>query len=95
MDDLTADARPDSRTARNAADAPLRENVRRIGATVGEMLAEQQGPAFLDGVETVRTTAIRRREGSATAEELSRLLSGLPVVQAEWLTRVGIVLNVH
>lgn len=87
MDDLTADARPDSRTARNAADAPLRENVRRIGATVGEMLAEQQGPAFLDGVETVRTTAIRRREGSASAEELSRLLSGLPVVQAEWLTR--------
>ncbi len=77
----------DPRSARNAADAPLRENVRRIGATVGEMLAEQQGAAFLDGVETVRTTAIRRREGVATAQELSALLSGLPVVQAEWLTR--------
>ena len=67
MDDLTADARPDSRTARNAADAPLRENVRRIGATVGEMLAEQQGPAFLDGVETVRTTAIRDARARAAS----------------------------
>jgi len=75
------------RSARLAADAPLRENVRRVGATVGEMLAEQQGAAFLDGVETVRTTAIRRREGTAGTEELSALLSGLAVVQAEWLTR--------
>ncbi|WP_428381669.1 phosphoenolpyruvate carboxylase [Nevskia ramosa] len=83
MDNSTSD----TRNARNAADAPLRENVRRIGATVGEMLAEQHGAAFLDGVETVRTTAIRRREGTATSQELSALLSDLPVVQAEWLTR--------
>ena len=86
-----------------AADAPLRDNVRRIGAMVGEVLAEQQGTAFLERVETVRTTAIRRREGAAVAQELSTLLSGLPVVQADWLTRafsayfqaVNIVERVH
>lgn len=69
------------------ADAPLRDNVRRLGAMVGEMLAEQLGTAFLDGVETVRITAIRRREGTASTDDLSRLLTGLPVAQAEWLIR--------
>lgn len=78
---------PDAKTPRPAADAALRENVRRLGITVGEMLAEQQGAAFLDGVEAVRTTAIRRRDGTASAQDLSALLSGLPVAQAEALTR--------
>lgn len=77
----------DTKLPRPAADAALRENVRRLGQTVGEMLAEQQGAAFLDGVEAVRTTAIRRREGLASAQDLSALLSGLPVTQAEALTR--------
>lgn len=67
--------------------APLRENVRRLGALVGEMLAEQEGGAFLERVEAVRRTAIRRREGEADAEALPALLSGLPVAQAEALTR--------
>jgi len=38
-------------------DQPLREDVRILGALVGEMLAEQQGLEFLHPVEAVRRTA--------------------------------------
>ena len=48
-----------------AADAPLRDDVRRLGATIGDLLSEQVGPRFLETVEKVRTTAIRRREKDA------------------------------
>lgn len=70
-----------------AADEPLRDDVRRVGAIVGEMLAEQVGPAFLEQVERVRTTAIRRREDAGSFEALAALLQGLPVETAEALTR--------
>ena len=43
-------------------DKPLREDVRVLGTLVGEMLAEQQGPKFLQQVEAVRRTAIGRRD---------------------------------
>ena len=39
-------------------DVPLREDVRRLGTLVGDMLAEQVSPEFLAHVERVRTTAI-------------------------------------
>ncbi|MGQ0623018.1 MAG: phosphoenolpyruvate carboxylase [Panacagrimonas sp.] len=77
----------DISSVRAPADAPLRENVRRLGATVGEVLAEQVGTAFLDGVETVRAAAIRRREDAGALDHLSALLTGLPVAHAESLTR--------
>ncbi len=70
-----------------AADAPLRDDVRRLGATIGDLLSEQVGPRFLATVEKVRTTAIRRREKDAGLDELQDLLVGLPVEQAESLTR--------
>jgi Phosphoenolpyruvate carboxylase len=41
-------------------DLPLRDDVRRLGAMVGELLAEQVSDGFLDEVEQVRTTAIAR-----------------------------------
>ena len=43
-------------------DLPLREDVRRLGTMVGELISEQVAPAFLDEVEEVRTAAIARRE---------------------------------
>ena len=46
-------------------DELLRDDVRRLGAMVGAMLAEQQSPAFLDLVEAVRRAAIARREEGA------------------------------
>ena len=42
-------------------DALLREDVNMLGALVGEILAEQRGPAFLAAVETLRRAAIVRR----------------------------------
>ncbi|MGQ0697794.1 MAG: phosphoenolpyruvate carboxylase [Panacagrimonas sp.] len=70
-----------------SSDAPLRENVRRLGTMVGEVLAEQRGSAFLERVETVRTAAIRRREDDSALDHVADLLTGLPVAQAESLTR--------
>lgn len=68
-------------------DAPLREDVRRLGATVGEMLAEQLGDEFLQRVESLRTAAIQHRESGAPVQTLAADLAGLPVILAEPLTR--------
>lgn len=68
-------------------DEPLREDVRRLGSVVGEMLAEQYGPEFLSYVEAVRTGAIRRREQGEAPDALARQLAGLSVSSAEMLTR--------
>ncbi len=68
-------------------DLPLRDEVRRLGALVGEMLAEQVSPAFLDEVEKVRTTAIARRQNGGAMDALSALLDGLEPAHAEALIR--------
>jgi len=68
-------------------DEPLRENVGRLGAMVGRMLAEQDGQAFFDRVEQVRTAAIRRRREGASVVELAESLAGLDAAHAEALAR--------
>jgi phosphoenolpyruvate carboxylase len=68
-------------------DAPLREDVRRLGTLVGNMLAEQVSPAFLDEVERVRTAAIARRHEGASLVPLAELLTGLDTTHAEALAR--------
>ncbi|KAF1685968.1 phosphoenolpyruvate carboxylase [Pseudoxanthomonas broegbernensis] len=68
-------------------DLPLRDDVRRLGALVGDMLVEQVSPAFLDEVERVRTTAIARRQNGGEMESLSALLDGLAPAHAEALVR--------
>jgi len=68
-------------------DLPLRDDVRRLGALVGDVLAEQVSPAFLDEVEKVRTTAIARRQNGSPIESLSALLDGLEPAHAEALVR--------
>jgi len=70
-----------------APDAPLRDDVRRLGAMVGDMLAEQISPEFLAEVERVRTTAIARRQQAQAPEALAALLAGQPPAQAERLVR--------
>ena len=70
-----------------APDLPLRDEVRRLGALVGEMLAEQVSPAFLDEVERVRTTAIARRHAGGSMAALAALLDGRAPAQAEALVR--------
>ena len=68
-------------------DVPLREDVRRLGTLVGEMLAEQVSPDFLAHVERVRTTAIARRQSGEPPQSLAGLLDGQSPAQAESLIR--------
>jgi phosphoenolpyruvate carboxylase len=68
-------------------DGPLREDVGRLGAMVGRMLAEQGGEAFFGRVEQVRIAAIRRRREGASVDELAGSLAGLDAADAEGLAR--------
>jgi phosphoenolpyruvate carboxylase len=68
-------------------DGPLREDVRRLGTLVGQMLAEQGGQAFYERVEHVRTTAIHRRRSGAAVDALAEPLTGLEAADAEALAR--------
>ena len=74
-----------------AADRPLRADVNRLGAMVGEILSEQRGPEFLAAVERVRIAAIRRREAGGAIVELAAALRGAvggeDLDQAEALAR--------
>ena len=70
-----------------ATDVALREEVGRLGALVGEILAEQVGPDFLVEVERIRKAAIARRQSSGGIEELATELGGLPLAHAEDLVR--------
>jgi phosphoenolpyruvate carboxylase len=68
-------------------DGPLREDVRRLGALVGQMLAEQGGQPFFERVEAVRTAAIHRRRSGAAVDALASTLTGLGAADAEALAR--------
>ncbi len=68
-------------------DLPLRDDVRRLGTMVGDLISEQVAPAFLDEVEDVRTAAIARRESNAPLATLSAQLAGRTPRDAEALVR--------
>ncbi|HUH14518.1 MAG TPA: phosphoenolpyruvate carboxylase [Gaiellaceae bacterium] len=69
-------------------DDPLREDVRVLGALVGDLLREQGGERLFERVETVRVASIRTREGDGgAARRLRTLLAGLSAAEAEELTR--------
>ena len=68
-------------------DIPLRDDVRRLGALVGDLLAEQVSTQFFDEVEQVRTRAIARRESDAPLSDLNDALTGLPPERAEAMVR--------
>ncbi|MGV8932379.1 MAG: phosphoenolpyruvate carboxylase [Luteimonas sp.] len=68
-------------------DALLRDDVRRLGTMVGEMLAEQASPAFLDQVESVRRMAIARREADEPIDALAQRLAQVPLDDADALVR--------
>ena len=68
-------------------DIPLRDDVRRLGALVGDLLAEQVSTQFFDEVEQVRTRAIARRESDAPLSDLNDALAGLPPERAEAMVR--------
>lgn len=53
-------------------DIPLREEVRILGALLGEVLIEQEGRDFYEDVEKARRDAIARRSGDQAAEQQLR-----------------------
>jgi len=69
-------------------DTPLREDVRRLGALVGEVIREQGGEALFHRVEDARRTAIARREGDPQAEAgLDRLIEHPSAAEVAELVR--------
>lgn len=68
-------------------DIPLRDDVRRLGALVGDLLVEQVSEAFFDDVESVRTRAIARRENQSPLSDLADGLAGRSPQQAEAMVR--------
>ncbi|MGY0505633.1 phosphoenolpyruvate carboxylase [Luteimonas sp. e5] len=70
-----------------ASDDLLRDDVRMLGAMVGQMLSEQVSPALLAQVEAVRRAAIARREEGAPLDALAGRLAVVPQGDAEALVR--------
>lgn len=69
------------------ADQPLSDDVNRLGALVGEMLAEQRGDDFLALIESIRTAAIRRRERGEAEVVLQQHLEAMAPGTAEAVVR--------
>ena len=69
-------------------DQPLRDDVNRVGALVGEIIAEQEGETFFDVVERIRrSAAIVYRETGADLEPLERELAGCDLTHSLSLVR--------
>jgi phosphoenolpyruvate carboxylase len=64
-------------------EAPLRRDIRSLGALLGQVLREQAGDGVFDAVESLRRTAIARREAEAHGETA---LAGEHLADAEALT---------
>src|SRR5690606_28288355 len=68
-------------------DALLRDDVRRLGTPVGEVLAEQGSPALLEEVERIRRAAIARREQGLPVDALAGEMARVPLEDAELVVR--------
>ncbi len=72
----------------STTDEALRDDVRTLGALVGDMLREQGGAALFADIEAARSAAIRRRNGDAEgARALEALLADRDPADAEGLVR--------
>lgn len=67
--------------------APLRADVRRLGALLGEVISHVDGPPLLDVVERVRAASKRRRNDEGALDELDRTLGELPIDDAGRVAR--------
>jgi phosphoenolpyruvate carboxylase len=69
-------------------DQSLRDDVRTLGAMVGDLIREQNGDELFELVESARLRAIRRREGNEKpGEELEALIKNLDPGTAAQLIR--------
>ncbi len=66
----------------------MRDDVRTLGAMVGDLIREQSGDELFEFVENARVRAIRRREGNEKpGEELAALVAGLEPAWAHQVIR--------
>ncbi len=80
--------KPDPRPIFSERDQPLRDDVRLLGAILGDVLKEQGPDGLFERVEAVRRASRKRRMGEANADkELAELLGGLEVEAALNLVR--------
>ena len=65
-------------------DAPLRDDIRRLGSLLGETVRAQEGSAIFDVVETIRRTSIRfhREDDPDARRELEAILQDLAPADA-------------
>src|SRR5690606_21808226 len=68
-------------------DTLLRDDVRRRGALVGEVLADQGSPALLAEVDGIRRAAIARREQGLPVDALAAEMAKVPLPDAEAVVR--------
>ena len=65
-------------------DQPLRDDVKRLGALVGDVLREQEGDVFFRLVEDMRQASVAARDG---ADGLDAAIAGVPALEREKLVR--------
>lgn len=83
MAEHTPSAHPQTESARGpdplqAAVAPLRDDVRFLGALLGDTVREQSGQEIFDLVETARRTAFAVRRSQAGRDEVAALFTDVP-----------------
>ena len=61
-----------------SAVAPLRDDVRFLGALLGDTVREQEGQEIFDLVETARRTAFAVRRSQADRDEVAALFTDVP-----------------
>ncbi|MGY1820534.1 phosphoenolpyruvate carboxylase [Geodermatophilus sp. SYSU D00079] len=82
-----ADLRHHGAEEGDAADAPLREDIRLLGRVLGEVIGEQSGADVLDLVESTRVEAFRVRRSEVDRAELAERLGDLDVRSANHVIR--------
>ncbi|PQM47425.1 Phosphoenolpyruvate carboxylase [Mycobacterium talmoniae] len=70
-----------TRLGREATE-PMREDIRLLGAILGDTIREQHGDAVFDLVERARVASFRVRRSEIDRAEMARLFAGLPIGQA-------------
>ncbi|MGY1683244.1 phosphoenolpyruvate carboxylase [Geodermatophilus sp. SYSU D01176] len=82
-----ADLRHHGGLEADAADAPLREDIRLLGRVLGEVIGEQSGDDVLALVEETRVEAFRLRRSEVDRTDVAARLGGLDVRAANHVIR--------
>ncbi|MCE5292251.1 MAG: phosphoenolpyruvate carboxylase [Nocardiaceae bacterium] len=73
---------PPAETTERSLNEPLREDVRLLGAILGQVVREQEGDEVFDLVERARVESFRLRRSEIDRSELARLFDGITIGNA-------------